>query len=212
LVCASNYGKGGVGRLIQAVFPTGQAGLWAGKKARPGRTEHGLGQPRLEIYCPAKPTKPAGRPIGLREYIIPDIFCIVWPSLLAKLFCIKNIIVQYYWNARVGYGSSALHPGGSYSNIPNRAFHLIATRLGGYAWSVAGWIWYKTMLDEDLRDVDARTAFKKFADLTVQHAEGYGPDAVAAVQGAWETVKVYPWNPNWETRPNLIATARTSRL
>jgi hypothetical protein len=104
---------------VHPVFPTGQAGLqaglWAGKQARPGRTERGLGQAGLEIYWPAKPTKPAGRPIGLRAYVIPDIFCIIWSSLLAKLFYIKNIIVQYYWNARVGYGSSALYPGGSMS-------------------------------------------------------------------------------------------------
>jgi hypothetical protein len=58
---------------------------------------------------------PTAHGIGPREYVIPDIFCIIWSSLLAKLFYIKNIIVQYYWNARVGYGSSALHPGGSMS-------------------------------------------------------------------------------------------------
>jgi Zn-dependent metalloprotease len=32
------------------------------------------------------------------------------------------------------------------SGIPNRAFALTAQTLGGNAWEVAGWIWYKTML------------------------------------------------------------------
>jgi hypothetical protein len=77
---------------LDAVFPIGQAGLqaglWAGKQARPGRTEHGLGRPRLEISWPAKP---AGRPIGFGEYVIQDIFCI--SSLRSRPF-IKNIIVQ----------------------------------------------------------------------------------------------------------------------
>lgn len=84
-----------------------------------------------------------------------------------------------------------------YSGIPNRAFFLVATTLGGYAWEKAGKIWYNTMLDPEIRTVNPRTAFKKFADLTVKHAGDFGPDAVAAVKDAWTAVKVYPWNPVW---------------
>jgi len=32
------------------------------------------------------------------------------------------------------------------SGIPNHAFYLLATRLGGYAWEEAGQIWYDTLL------------------------------------------------------------------
>src|SRR4029079_10299870 len=31
------------------------------------------------------------------------------------------------------------------SGIPNRAFYLAATAIGGYAWEVAGKIWYTTL-------------------------------------------------------------------
>lgn len=86
-----------------------------------------------------------------------------------------------------------------YSGIPNRAFYLVATTLGGYSWDVAGKIWYNTMLDEELKTVNPRTAFKTFADLTLKHARPFGHDVVAAVESAWTAVKVYPWNPNWST-------------
>lgn len=95
-----------------------------------------------------------------------------------------------------GNDSGGVH---RYSGIPNRAFFLVATTLGGFSWDKAGKIWYNTMLDPEIRGVDTRTAFKKFADLTVKHAEEFGPDAVAAVKSAWTAVKVYPWNPNWRT-------------
>ncbi|KAK5056165.1 hypothetical protein LTR84_012718 [Exophiala bonariae] len=84
-----------------------------------------------------------------------------------------------------------------YSGIPNRAFFLVATTLGGFAWEKAGKIWYNTMLDPKIRGVNPRTAFKTFADLTVKYAEEFGPDAVQAVKDAWTDVKVYPWNPVW---------------
>jgi len=86
-----------------------------------------------------------------------------------------------------------------YSGIPNRAFYLVATTLGGYSWDVAGKIWYNTMLDPEIRGVDTRTAFKTFADLTVKHAAEFGDTAVAAVNGAWTAVGVYPWNPEPRT-------------
>ncbi len=34
------------------------------------------------------------------------------------------------------------------SGIPNRAFYLAATALGGYAWEQAGRIWYDTICDK----------------------------------------------------------------
>ena len=97
-----------------------------------------------------------------------------------------------------------------YSGIPNRAFYLVATTLGGYAWEKAGKIWYDTMNDDGLKidenDSNAtRTAFKIFADLTVKHAEQFGDDAVKAVTDAWTNVKVYPWKTNWRTRAPAAA-------
>jgi Zn-dependent metalloprotease len=77
------------------------------------------------------------------------------------------------------------------SGIPNRAFYLAATGAGEYSWDPAGKIWYAALTDPDLRNIDTRSTFEMFAQLTVKHAQEIGGDAVAAaVQNAWTTVKV----------------------
>jgi Zn-dependent metalloprotease len=50
------------------------------------------------------------------------------------------------------------------SGIPNRAFYLVATHLGGYPWEKAERIWYETLRDPRLRPV---TGLRRFAWLTV---------------------------------------------
>lgn len=76
------------------------------------------------------------------------------------------------------------------SGIPNRAFHLTATTLGGYAWQAAGRIWYDTLQDRRLtRDID----FIAFATLTVDNADqrfGSRSREVDAVREAWRSVGV----------------------
>lgn len=75
------------------------------------------------------------------------------------------------------------------SGIPNRAFYLVATAIGGYAWERAGRIWYETLLDRQLpNDAD----FQTFARLTRAHAErlyGRGSE-VDAVESGWRGVGV----------------------
>ncbi|MDZ4768697.1 MAG: M4 family metallopeptidase [Chloroflexota bacterium] len=76
------------------------------------------------------------------------------------------------------------------SGIPNRAFYLAATQIGGYAWAHAGQIWYHTLCDKRLHP---HYGFKRFARLTIQNAETlYGADslAVEAVRAAWIEVGV----------------------
>ncbi|KAF9307777.1 Translation initiation factor 3 subunit b [Podila horticola] len=96
-----------------------------------------------------------------------------------------------------GYVVSENDPDGDFggvhtnSGIPNRAFFLAATSIGGYSWEVTGRVWYASLTDPDLQDVDTTTAFKTFADLTCKHAQAYGPKALAAVKKAWTTVGVY---------------------
>ncbi|KGN37440.1 peptidase M4 [Knoellia subterranea KCTC 19937] len=75
------------------------------------------------------------------------------------------------------------------SGIPNRAFHLVATTLGGNAWEVAGAIWYAAITGDIKADCD----FATFAALTEAAAEGlHGADSaeVAAVRSAWQEVGV----------------------
>ena len=71
------------------------------------------------------------------------------------------------------------------SGIPNRAFHLAATAIGGHAWEGAGAIWYAALTGGQ---VGTDTDFAGFAAATVA-AAGEHADAV---QQAWETVGVTP--------------------
>ncbi len=70
------------------------------------------------------------------------------------------------------------------SGIPNRAFQLAATAIGGSAAEGAGRIWYAALTG----GLSSRTDFAGFAAATVAAA---GPDA-AAVEEAWRTVGVTP--------------------
>ncbi|MDR3083512.1 MAG: M4 family metallopeptidase [Streptomyces sp.] len=73
------------------------------------------------------------------------------------------------------------------SGIPNHAFYLAATQLGGHAWDRAGRIWYDVLTGGALpSDAD----FTSFARLTVDAAQAYGPQERDAVQQAWAAVGV----------------------
>jgi hypothetical protein len=71
------------------------------------------------------------------------------------------------------------------SGIPNRAFQLAATAIGGKAWEGAGAIWYAALTGSD---VSPSTDFAGFAAATVAAAA----DHADAVQQAWQTVGVTP--------------------
>ncbi|MFG2297032.1 M4 family metallopeptidase [Streptomyces sp. NPDC048603] len=76
------------------------------------------------------------------------------------------------------------------SGIPNHAFYLLATALGGKAWERAGRIWYDTLTGGELA-VDAK--FTDFASLTVAAAGarfGDGGEEHEAVLKAWSQVGV----------------------
>jgi len=76
------------------------------------------------------------------------------------------------------------------SGIPNHAFYLAATTLGGYAWEKAGQIWYDALTGGELTE---RAFFGDFARLTVQAARerfGDGGEELQAVEKAWEQVGV----------------------
>jgi Zn-dependent metalloprotease len=76
------------------------------------------------------------------------------------------------------------------SGIPNRAFYVAATRIGGFAWEKAGRIWYETLRDPRLR---SNSGFKRFASLTVANASrlcGVSSVEQAAVMSAWQEVGV----------------------
>ncbi|MEU9985207.1 M4 family metallopeptidase [Streptomyces sp. NPDC048045] len=90
-----------------------------------------------------------------------------------------------------GYVRTSRDNGGVHTNsgIPNHAFYLVASALGGHAWERAGQIWYDVLTGGELTP-DAQ--FADFATLTVKAARArYGAgDELQAAQKAWEQVGV----------------------
>ncbi len=74
------------------------------------------------------------------------------------------------------------------SGIPNHAFYLAATAMGGYAWEKAGRIWYETLRDRRLKPT---ATFVQFARSTAANATHlFGTAARKAVIAAWGEVGV----------------------
>jgi Zn-dependent metalloprotease len=71
------------------------------------------------------------------------------------------------------------------SGIPNRAFYLVATALGGNAWVKAGQIWYDTIRDKNLKSTATFAAFAK-------RRYGITSTEAKAVVDAWNKVGVKP--------------------
>lgn len=75
------------------------------------------------------------------------------------------------------------------SGIPNKAFHLVATEIGGYAGEKAGPIWYAALRDPRLRPW---ATFRQFARLTLVNAEILFPGGQEPriVRDAWRQVGI----------------------
>ncbi|MCB0912245.1 MAG: M4 family metallopeptidase [Propionibacteriaceae bacterium] len=90
-----------------------------------------------------------------------------------------------------GYVHTSADNGGVHYNsgIPNRAFALAATAIGGHAWETVGRVWYDVLTGTDIQP---GCDFATFAGLTVDAAVarfGDGAEA-AAVREGWATVGV----------------------
>lgn len=107
------------------------------------------------------------------------------------------------------YVETASDNGGVHVNsgIPNHAFYLAATALGGFAWEAAGGVWYAALTSPDL---DRRADFARFAELTRAIAverHGDGSRELAAIDAAWQEVGVgrpTPGAPTGEDRLELV--------
>jgi Zn-dependent metalloprotease len=91
------------------------------------------------------------------------------------------------------YVNTAEDNGGVHINsgIPNRAFYVTATEIGGFAWEKAGNIWYVTLRDK----LTATSNFQQAADATYQVAGqlyGAGSAEQLAVQKGWAAVGITP--------------------
>lgn len=75
------------------------------------------------------------------------------------------------------------------SGIPNHAFYLAATKIGGFAWEEAGLVWYEALLSE----VMPRQDFIGWAELTIEtaaHLFGDNDMVTLAIEEAWSEVGV----------------------
>jgi Zn-dependent metalloprotease len=91
-----------------------------------------------------------------------------------------------------GFVHTAEDNGGVHINsgIPNHAFYLAATAVGGHAWERAGLIWYETLRDPRIRTT---TTFTQFAQLTVINAQrlfGVASVEYNAVVDGWRAVGI----------------------
>lgn len=93
-----------------------------------------------------------------------------------------------------GYVDTAEDNGGVHLNsgIPNHAFYLFATALGGNAWETAGSLWFNVIATRSLpQDAD----FGTFAEQTLLQARrdhGTGSAVERALAEAWDAVGVEP--------------------
>lgn len=100
------------------------------------------------------------------------------------------------------------------SGIPNRAFCLVATSIGGSSWEAPGRIWYAALTSDALTP---STDFAGFAQATLDAATTlFGQDAreVSAVAEAWRTVGVSPSDspPRTGASPRVVHVRRTGGI
>ncbi|GAA3327038.1 M4 family metallopeptidase [Paeniglutamicibacter sulfureus] len=93
-----------------------------------------------------------------------------------------------------GYVETAEDHGGVHLNsgIPNHAFYLFATALGGKAWETAGSLWFNVVA---MRALPEDADFGTFAEQTLLQARrdhGAGSKVELALADAWDTVGVVP--------------------
>ncbi|MFN2606755.1 MAG: M4 family metallopeptidase [Acidimicrobiales bacterium] len=91
-----------------------------------------------------------------------------------------------------GYVKSNQDNGGVHTNsgIPNKAFYVVATTIGGNAWEAPGRIWFAALSDPKL---SPNATFSDFAKETVAQASAlYGATSsqVDGVKAGWEAVQV----------------------
>jgi len=76
------------------------------------------------------------------------------------------------------------------SGIPNRAFYLVASAIGGKAWDKAGEIWYETLRSPKLHPSAGFRAFARLTVLTSARLYTAKGAETKAVVNAWKTVGI----------------------
>ena len=79
------------------------------------------------------------------------------------------------------------------SGIPNHAFYLLATALGGHAWERAGASGTTALRDPLLTPTSTFVAFARITHRAARQRFGTGSDEAKAVREAWAEVGI-----DWE--------------
>jgi Zn-dependent metalloprotease len=95
--------------------------------------------------------------------------------------------MQHYVNTTRDHGGVHINSG-----IPNHAFYLVATALGGNAWVKAGQIWYDTIRDKSLKPTATFAAFAGRTVVNAGHRYATNSTEQKAVIDAWRQVGVKP--------------------
>lgn len=108
------------------------------------------------------------------------------------------------------YVTTSSDNGGVHTNssIPNRAFALAATTIGGKAWEAAGRVWYDVVTGGK---VTSTCDFATFAQLTIDAAAArFGADSsqAKAISDAWATVGVTGSAPATKKTPTKKTTTK----
>lgn len=88
------------------------------------------------------------------------------------------------------YVETAADNGGVHINsgIPNRAFYLVATGLGGRSWERAGWIWYAALRDYRLQPTARFRTFARATHRAARRMYGERSNEAKVVREAWKKV------------------------
>ena len=76
------------------------------------------------------------------------------------------------------------------SGIPNHAFYLLATHLGGRSWNAPGRIWYDALRSPLLKPTSSFVAFARITHRAARQRFGAGSEQAKAVREAWAEVGI----------------------
>lgn len=87
------------------------------------------------------------------------------------------------------------------SGIPNHAFYLAATEIGGFAWEVTGRIWHEALQQPALTPDSGFAAFARLTIAAAQRLHGRDSAPMQAVRDAWDNVGVQTEQPALQSLP-----------
>lgn len=81
------------------------------------------------------------------------------------------------------------------SGIPNKAFYLFTSKVGGQSWKIPGKIWYSTIVNATFGEIESSSrkrvaTFAQFAQATLETADELFPHHSDKLASAWREVGV----------------------